>query len=226
MELQPQRPIRIVLIDDHAVLRAGLRMIIDHQPGLAVVGEAATRAEALEAALCSPDIILLDLDLGDESGVDLLPELLDAAPRARVILLTGLRDPEIHRRAVALGAMGLVLKEKAIETVLKAIEKVHAGEVWLDRSMIARIFQEQRQLGAAQAPDVEATRVALLTPREHTVIALVCEGLQNKQIAERLAISEKTVQHHLTSIFAKLDIANRLELVIYAYRHGLAALPH
>lgn len=226
MELQPQRPIRIVLIDDHAVLRTGLRMIINHQPGLTVIGEAATRAEALEAALGSPDIILLDLDLGDESGVDLLPELLAAAPHARVILLTGLRDPEIHRRAVALGAMGLVLKEKAIETVLKAIEKVHAGEVWLDRSMIARIFHEQRQLGAAQAPDAEAARMALLTAREHTVIALVCEGLQNKQIAERLAISEKTVQHHLTSIFAKLDLSNRLELVIYAYRHGLAVLPH
>lgn len=220
------KTVRIMLVDDHTVVRAGLRMLIESRPGLQVVGEAATTDEALTvAAQSQPDIILLDLDLGGDSGLDILPELFTTAKQARVLMLTGVRDPEEHHRAVRLGAMGVVVKEKAADDLLKAIEKVHAGEVWLDGALMARVLGRSRPVGEVMPVNPETARITSLTEREREVIALICEGLQNKLIGERLFISETTVRHHLTSIFDKLGVSNRLELVIYAYRHGLAKLP-
>ena len=226
MLAQRNHPIRILMIDDHAMLRAGLRMIIESHIGMVVVGEAENRRESLAAiAHETPDIILLDLDLGDENGLDLLPELITAAPDARIILLTGLRDPEVQRRAILLGAMGLVSKQKAADTVIRAIEKVYAGEVWLDRAMIASILNDRVNPNIAPEQNVEAPRIAKLTEREREVIRLIGEGIKNRQIAERMYISEATVRHHLTSVFAKLGVTDRFELVIYAFQHGLAKLP-
>jgi DNA-binding NarL/FixJ family response regulator len=211
------------LIDDHAVVRMGLRLLLESQPGFIVSGEAANRAEALaQAAATAPDIILLDLDLGEDNGIDLLPALRTTAPAARVILLTGMRDTEQHRRAVRMGAMGLVLKDQALTVLLTAITKVAAGEAWLDPTMVASVLTEMAQARAIGQPDPEAARFALLTAREREVIALIGEGLPNKQISQRMSISETTVRHHLTTIFDKLGVTSRLELVIYAYRHGLA----
>jgi two-component system nitrate/nitrite response regulator NarL len=224
---QQDRHIRILMIDDHAMLRAGLRMIIESHIGLEVVGEAENRREALAAIANEiPDIILLDLDLGDENGIDLLPELIAAVPDARIILLTGLRDLEVQRRAILLGAMGLVSKHKAAETVIRAIQKVYAGEVWLDRAMIASILNDRVSPSVSPNQSAEALRIAKLTDREREVIKLIGEGIKNRQIAERMYISEATVRHHLTSIFAKLGVADRFELVIYAFQHGLAKLSH
>jgi DNA-binding NarL/FixJ family response regulator len=209
------------LIEEHAMVRAGLRLLIESWPGLVVVGEAATHAEALALAACEqPDVILLDLDLGAENGLDLLPKLRAAAGHARVLILTGVRAVEAHRQAIRQGAMGLVLKEQAPDVLFKAIEKVYAGEVWLDRAVLASVLGElvSGRVGPANA---EATRITKLTERERDVIALIGEGLKNKQIGERMAITETTVRHHLTSIFAKLEVESRLELVIFAYGHGL-----
>jgi DNA-binding NarL/FixJ family response regulator len=218
--------IKVLVIDDHAMFRTGLRLAIESRPGFRVVAEAATSAEALAAAAReSPDIILLDLDLGQESGFELLPELIAGGHAGRVILLTGTRDPEAHRRAVRMGAVGLVLKEHAIETVIKAIEKVYAGEAWLDRTMIATILRERSRPEAVNGRSAEAAKIATLTERERQVISLIGEGLKNREIAERMYISEATVRHHLTSVFNKLGVADRLELVIYAYQHNLAELP-
>lgn len=219
-------PIRILIVDDHAVLSAGLKLVIESRPGMQVIGTAASAAEAIRIARdAQPDIILLDLDLGDDSGFDLMPPLRAVAPETRVILLTGLRDPEEHRRGVLLGAMGLVLKENAIETVIKAVEKVHFGEVWLDRAMIASILNTRARSAGMAARNGEAGRIASLTDRERQIITLLGEGLRNREISERLQISEATVRHHLTSIFAKLSVRDRFELVIFAYRHGLANPP-
>jgi len=226
MGTSPPLPTRVLIIDDHAVVRAGLRMLLESQPGITVVGEAATRTEALTlTGVTQPDIILLDLDLGGENGLDCLTELLAAAPQAHVLILTGVRDTELHRRAVRLGAMGLVLKDKAAEVLLQAIARVRAGEVWLERAMIASVLGELTRSRHDQPVTPEAAKIAALTRRERQVITLVGQGLRNKQIAERLFISEATVRHHLTAIFTKLDVADRLELVIYAYQHGLAELP-
>ncbi len=218
-------PIRVYLVDDHQLIRDGLRALISVQPGLNVVGDSGERAEALaQVGELQPDVVLLDIDLGNDDGLDLLPYLLDRAPEMRVIMLTGVRDPEQHRRAVLLGAMGLVLKEKAADTVMRAIKKVCAGEVWLDRTLIASILNE-RARGQPASHSQEDEKIARLTEREREVIALVGDGLRNRQICERLVISEATVRHHLTSIFSKLNVADRFELAIYAYRHHLADIP-
>ena len=221
-----KEPIRILLIDDHVIVRAGLRMLIENHKGMVVVGEAGTRIDALAiAAREKPQVILLDLDMGNESGLDFLRELLDAAAGARVVMLTGVRDPEAHRRAVHLGAMGLVLKDKATEVLIKAIEKVHAGEVWLDRSLTASVLSEMSQAREIRRADPDARRISSLTDREREIVGLVCEGLKNKQIGDRLFISEATVRNHLTSILGKLELSDRFELALYAYRHHLAKPP-
>jgi two-component system nitrate/nitrite response regulator NarL len=229
------KPIRVLLIDDHAVVRSGLRMLVESQAGLKVAGEAANRAEALAIARREqPDVILLDLDMNSDNGLDFLPELLTTADRARVLILTGVRDPEAYTQAIRLGASGLLLKEKAADVLIKAIEKVHAGEVWFDRSMIGSVLTELSRATAMMGgemsrasvrSDPEAVKIASLTEREREVSALIGEGLKNKQIASRLFISETTVRHHLTSIFDKLGVSDRLELIIYAYQHGLAKPP-
>jgi two-component system nitrate/nitrite response regulator NarL len=218
--------IRVLLIEDHAVVRAGLRLLIESRRGLVVVGEAANHADALSlAAREQPDIILLDLDLGSENGLDLLPELRTAVDQARVLILTGMRDVEKHHQAIRQGAMGLVLKEQAPEVLLKAIEKVHAGEVWLDHNTLAGMLRTIVP-GHARPVNPEAARIATLTEREREVIRLVGEGLKNKQIGDRLSITDTTVRHHLTSIFTKLGVESRLEMVIFAHRHGLTKWPH
>ena len=208
------------------MVRTALRVFLDSWPNFRVVGEAADQTEALALATREqPDVILLDLDLSDTSGLDFLPDLLEAASATRVLILTGVHDPELHRQAVSLGAMGLVLKEKSIDILLQAIEKVHIGEVWLEPSMVANVLSTMTRKKGGKQPNSEEAKIATLTAREREVIALVGEGLRNKQIAQRLFISETTVRHHLTSIFSKLAVAERIELVIYAYRHGLAKIP-
>ena len=217
--------IRILLVDDHIVVRAGLKLIIQSRPGMTIAGEAGNSDEAVAlAASVQPDIILLDLDLGGESGTNLISQLIAAAGEARIIALTGVRDREVHRQAVLLGAMGVVPKEKAADALVSAIERVHAGEAWLDPSLMAGVLSEvSRPRLAKTDPDTE--RIASLTNREREVVTLIGEGIKNKEIANRLFISETTVRHHLTSIFDKLEVADRVELLIYAFRHGLASPP-
>ena len=220
------KTIRILLVDDHVVVRAGLNLIIQSRPGMTIAGEAGNSDEALALATSlQPDIILLDLDLGGVSGTTLISELIATASEARIIALTGIRDREVHRQAVLLGAMGVVPKEKAADALVSAIERVHAGEAWLDPSLVAGVLSEvsSRRRPAKIDPDTE--RIASLTNREREVIALIGEGIKNKEIADRLFISGTTVRHHLTSIFDKLDVADRVELLIYALRHGLASPP-
>ena len=148
----PTSPIRVLIVDDHAVMRMGLRVLFEGQPDLLVVGEAATGAEAVAAAACGqPDLIVLDLDLGGESGSDSIPALRAAAPGARVLILTGVRDPDLSRQAMRHGAIGLVRKEHAARVLLQAIRKVHAGEVWLERTMLVHVLTELQRASAVPA---------------------------------------------------------------------------
>jgi DNA-binding NarL/FixJ family response regulator len=198
-------------------------MLIEHDQRMQVVAQAGNRIEALERANATrPDVIILDLVLGDEDGLTFLPELCQASPTSRVLVLTGVQNPDAHRSAIRRGAMGIVLKEHAADQLLKAILKVHDGEVWIERSMMGSMIQE---LNKPNTVDPEITKIESLTDREREVIALVGEGLKNKQVGERLFISETTVTHHLSSVFSKLDVSDRLELIIYAFRHGLAKMP-
>jgi two-component system, NarL family, nitrate/nitrite response regulator NarL len=223
MPTSPAPPIRVLLVDDHAVIRTGLRLLIESRPGLQVIGEAANRLDALAvAAREHPDLILLDLDLGGSSGLDFLPELLVMAPAARVLILTGLHDAELHRRAVRLGAMGVVVKDKAAKVLFQAIEKVHAGEVWLEGAVVAQVLGELTSGRTSPHQYPEAAKITRLTARERELVALVCEGLSNRQIARRLFRSEGTIRNSLSVIFEKLEVTDRLGLVLYASRHNLA----
>lgn len=218
--------IRLVLIDDHQVVREGLKMLIESHPRFKIVGEADNSGTALKILeKTETDMILLDLDLGSENGLDLLPKLLAAAEHAKVLVLTGTRNEEDHRRAILLGAMGIVQKEKASDHLIKAIEKVSAGEVWYDRTKMGSVFADMLNSGKNKDLTSDEAKIATLTDRELEVINLIALGLKNKPIGEKLFISETTVRHHLTSVFGKLGVTSRLELIIYAFKHGLAKVP-
>ena len=203
-----ERPISVMIVDDHVVIRSGLRMLIEHDQQMRVVAMAGNQAEALERAASErPDVIVLDLVLGDVDALSFLPELCQASPTSRVLVLTGVQNPDAHRSAIRRGAMGIVLKEHAADQLLKAIEKVNKGEVWIERSMMGSMIQE---LSKPQMVDPELAKIETLTEREREVISLVGEGLKNKQVGERLFISETTVTHHLSSVFSKLEVSDRL----------------
>src|ERR671930_783503 len=217
-------PIRVFLVDDHPVVREGLRMLLATSDDLKVVGGASSVQEALAALALSPaDVVVLDLDLGGRDGLELLPALSSRAPDTRVLVLTGIRDRERHRAVLSSGAHGVVLKDKPPELLLKAIRRVHAGELWFDRATMEVAVQRAVSLERARAPERE--KITALTAREKQIISLIGEGLKNTEIAARLGIGEKTVRNHLTIIFDKLGVSDRLELAVYAYRQGLAQVP-
>ena len=215
--------IRILLVDDHKTMLWGLERLIQAEgPGFALVGSASDGPSA--TALCkelAPDVVLLDLDLKGSSSLDFLPALLEN-PATRVVILSANRDQATLATAVKLGARGVVSKEAPTEDVLAAIRKVHGGDLWLDQSLM------QALLGQLVAPapkaDPQAARIATLTAREREVIGMIVagQGALNKDLAEKAFISERTLRNHLTAIYQKLDVANRLELYVYATRHGLS----
>jgi two-component system, NarL family, nitrate/nitrite response regulator NarL len=218
--------IRIIMVDRDRLVREGLRTLMLANPKLQLIADTDNGPESwVIANREQPDVILLALDLGTERGLDILPGLLMASPRSRVIVLTHLKDSEEHRRAMLLGAMGVVEKDLGSEIVFKAIEKVHAGEIWFDRSKMGSVLRDIQRDANRKKLDPVATKIGSLSRREHEVIALISEGLKNKDIGERLFISETTVRHHLTSVFEKLEVSNRLELIIFAFSRGLASLP-
>lgn len=224
MQLMQHIPqsIRILLIDNQTIVRSGMRMLLESQPGLSVIGDVGSFPESLiVAASEQPDIILFAVN--EDSDLEFLPELLSVAKQARVVALTSLRDPMVHQSAIRLGAIGVVSKDTRPKTLIKAIEKVHSGQIWLHGSMASNVLAGF--VHATRQNGIEATKIATLTKREREVISLIGEGLKNKQIAAGLFISEATVRHHLTSIFDKVGVSDRLELVIYAYRHNLAEIP-
>lgn len=215
--------IRVLVVDDHEIIRDGLRNLIGSRPGMAVVGDAGRRDDALRlAAETQPDVIVLDLDLGEDSGLTLLPELLDKAPGADVIILTGMRDPARRDEAMELGAKGVVSKERGTQELLAAIEKVHnTGEYWFEPGAALRLVR-RRQSRATEGDDPEAERIARLTPTERELIACLGRSMDNRQIAESMNMAEATVRNNFTRIYDKLEVkGGRLGLLVYAYKHGL-----
>ena len=217
-------PICILLVDDHRSVLWGLEKLIEGEsPRMRVIGKATTSIEAmrlLDAA--SPDIILLDIDLGGENGINAIPALL-AKSKAKVLVLTGSRDSSVHDSAMLAGATGVVEKGESAETILKAILKVHEGEIWLDRRGTGRIFLELSRKKSGDALNPEQKKIASLTPRERQIVAEIGSdaAASSKVIAERLRISEHTLRNHIASIYDKLELSSRLELFAYAGKHGI-----
>lgn len=215
-------PIRVLLVEDHQTMLWGLQKLIDaERPAMEVVGTARTCPEALErAAQLAPDVILLDLDLGGVSMTDFLPELL-ANGLSRALVLTAARHTDTLDLAVRRGARGILHKEVTAGQVIKAIEKIHRGELWFDAETMNRVFGQL--LRTRSAPQPAPAPHASLTARERAIVSAAVQhsGAANHEVAERLFISEHTLRNHLTSIYRKLNVNNRLEMYVYAIRHGL-----
>lgn len=217
----------MLLVDDHRCMLWGLdRLIASEQPRMVVAGKASTRAE-LFAALDAGgiDVVLLDLDLGGENTLDDIDAMQRRWP-ARILVLTGSRDPQAHERAMLSGARGVLVKDVAAELILQAIERVHAGEIWLDRGSVTRLLDRVAGRGAAEraAADPIAARIAALTAKEREVVEAMAAhpGAPNKTVADRLCMSEHTLRNHLTTIYDKLAVRNRFELTMFALDHGVA----
>ena len=221
----PLHPLRVMLVDDHKTMLWGLeRLIGGEHSGMLVVATASDNASTLaQAAASQPDVIVLDLDLGGVSSLAILPQLVQSG-HARILVLTGSHDQAVMEQAMLNGARGIISKDAPPELVLKAIEKVSHGELWLEQAMLGRMMSQLTQPGGASA---QALAVASLTSKERKIIAALVHGSGTpaRQLADQLCISEHTLRNHLTSIYRKLGVYNRLELYAYATKHRLGELP-
>ena len=218
------KPIRVLLVEDHKIMLWGLEHLIEsEQPHMQVIGKASNKLEVFAFLKFSkPDVVLLDLDLNGKNSLDFLEELLRES-NARVLVLTASQDPVLHQHAIINGASGVVLKSENADVILRAIKYVHAGELWYDRAATSRLL---RSLNAAVSTSSKAnphSQIAKLTIKERQVISAMAliPGARNKAVADRLFMSEHTLRNHLTSIYAKLDLENRLELCMYVIEHKL-----
>jgi two-component system, NarL family, nitrate/nitrite response regulator NarL len=216
-------PIRVLIADDHPVVRVGLRNMLQADPMVQVVGEARDGVEALELVRnLHPDILLLDLAMPNVAGMDALREMTTGGLNTRTIVLTGLIDKRQVLEALQLGARGVVLKDAVVEHLTACIRAVMQGQYWLEGHPVQNLVQVLRDLAAQTAPPQRRTYG--LTARELEVVNLITEGCTNKDIAKTFGISEETVKRHLTNIFNKLGVGNRLELALFALNHSLLPL--
>jgi len=210
--------------DDHAVFRDGLRKLLEGADEILVVGEASNGNQCIKMLdKFKPDILLLDLRMPEKDGLAVLTEVNFESLSTRVIVLTAAEDDRDVVRAMRLGARGVVLKQSASDLLLKSIRQVHEGEIWLDNRMTAEVIDAFKK----SAESGQRREKPLLSDREKEVVQLVSQGFRNREIGEKLFISEQTVKNHLHNIFDKLGVSDRLELALYAIHHKLVdqALP-
>jgi DNA-binding NarL/FixJ family response regulator len=217
------RPIRILISDDHPIVRDGLRKLLGLEDDFEVVGEAGDgEATVLLVEKLDPDVLLLDLRMPGVDGFGALQRLRKLNRRTRVIILTASEDKNEFVQAMKLGCSGIVLKQTAADLIIKSIRRVHAGEIWLDSNTTAAVMQQfSSPLDAASQAGMRARDRSPLSNREREIVALVAQGYKNKEMAEKMFISEQTVKNHLHNIFDKLGVSDRLELALYAIHKGL-----
>jgi len=213
-----KQAIRILVADDHAIFRDGLRKLLEGADDVQIVGEASNGVECTKMlAKLKPDILLLDLRMPEKDGLGVLEEVnFDTLP-TRVIVLTAAEDDRDVVRAMRLGARGVVLKQSASDLLVKSIRKVYEGEIWLDNRMTAEVIDAFKKSSEAG----QRREKPLLSDREKEIVQLVAQGFRNREIGEKLFISEQTVKNHLHNIFDKLGVSDRLELALYAIHHRL-----
>jgi len=207
------RDIRVVLVDDHEVVRAGLKALLDGQEGIAVVGEAGTAAEGVRrVGYEAPDVVVLDVRMPDASGVEACREIKSRWPDVGVLMLTSYADEEALLSAVMAGAAGYVLKRIDPDALVAAIRRVAAGESLLDPAMTERLLKTMRN------QEVEDPLLARLSPQERRILDRIAEGKTNRQIAEELFLAEKTVKNYVSNLLAKMEMKRRSEAAAYAAR--------
>lgn len=207
--------IRILIVDDHEIVRVGLRSVILSEPGMQVVGEAGDGEQAVrQARALNPDVILLDLLMPRKDGLTAIPEIKKANPHARILVLTAFAGDDKIFPALAAGAQGYLLKESSSEELLASIRHVYQGESPLHPEVSRRVIQKMNQTAASPSKGV-------LTDREMEILKEIAQGCSNEEIAKNLAVSESTVRNHVTSILAKLNLANRTQATLYALREGI-----
>ena len=216
--------IKIALVADVSIFRDALRMLIEKDQKIKVVGEVCRISEATNLIVREKaDLILIDLSETNRNELFAFP--LQTLNKVPVLILTSLNETEMSQQCLRFGINGLVLKEKGADVLFKAIERVSAGDFWFDRAMMGKTIEtlvREKQF-LYENPKIGGQET--ITEREKQVVNLICKGMKNKNIAEKLFITETTVRHHLTSIFEKLGLASRLELVIYAFKHNLVKIP-
>ena len=217
----PDGTIRIVIADDHPIFRDGLRRLLESEPDLSVVGEAADGRQAIQLVHeTRPDILLLDVAMPNLPGLEALRELSEAKDPVRVIILTASIDRQQMLQALQLGARGIVLKESATQVLMKSLTAVMEGSYWVGKDSVPDL----KELVLKDMPTLEDRSPGEkwgLTRREMQMVAAIVEGSSNRDIAERFGVREDTVKHHLTSIFSKVGVTTRLELALFALEHKL-----
>jgi two-component system, NarL family, response regulator DevR len=209
---------RIVLVDDHEVVRLGIKALLERHPHFEVVGEAGTAKEAIEQVeRLLPDVVLMDIRLPGASGIDATEEITNSFPEIKVIMLTSYAEDDMLFSAIRAGASGYVLKQIGADDLIKAIEAVGRGEALLDPAVTQRVFQEVRRA----VKEEEASAFVNLSTQEKHVLLLVSEGRTNREIAKTLFLGEGTVRNYVSSILSKLVVSNRAEAAAYAVEHSL-----
>ncbi len=210
-------PIKVMLVDDHAVVREGLRTYLDLEERLRIVGEASNGREAVALAeRLHPDVIVMDLSMGEMDGIAATKAIKEFNPEIKVIVLTSFTDDEHIMPAIEAGATGYLLKDVSAPELVKAIEGAFRGQAQLHPEVARKLMEQVRQPRRRQDPAEE------LTPRERDVLGLIASGMSNKEIARELVMTERTVKGHVSNILGKLGLQDRTQAALYAVRHGLA----
>ncbi len=217
----PVEPIRVLVVDDHALFRRGLQMVLEQEPDIEVVGEASDGGEAVQSAVDTlPDIVLMDVRMPRRGGIDACTVIHETVPSAKIIMLTISDEEADLYEAIKAGAMGYLLKEISIEEVATAIRAVHGGQSLISPSMASMLLTEFASM-IKRSDDRQQVPTPRLTDREMEVLKLVAKGLNNRDIAKQLVISENTVKNHIRNILEKLQLHSRMEAVLYAVREKL-----
>jgi DNA-binding NarL/FixJ family response regulator len=218
-----KKAIRLIIADDHPIVRDGLKKLLALEPDLEVIGEAGDGREVLDRVQeLEPDVLLLDLRMPNLDGLAVLQALQQSNRNTKVIVLTASEDKNEFVQAMKLGCSGIVLKQTAPDLIIKSIRKVHAGEIWLDSHTTAAVMRQFAAPADVVASNQgKARERSPLSQREREIVALVAQGYKNKEMAEKMFISEQTVKNHLHNIFDKLGVSDRLELALYAIHKGL-----
>jgi DNA-binding NarL/FixJ family response regulator len=222
-EASPPEPTRVLVVDDQELFRRGLTMLLRAEDGIEVVGEAGDGVEGVAlAASTAPDVVLLDIRMPKRSGIEACQEIKEAVPAAKIIMLTSSDEEADLYEAVKSGASGYLLKDSSIDEVAQAVRVVADGQSLISPSMAVKLIDEFKQMSQ---PDRGQTSTFRLTERELEVLRLVAQGLNNKDIAKKLFISENTVKNHVRNLLEKLQLHSRMEAVLYAVREKIVELP-